>query len=324
MQNLRAILFCSDDKIIRGGKELLSQWKEMPGSTLWIDIQDDLDTEVREFLLELECHPLAIQDAMRVRHPPKIEDFDDHTFLLYRGITDLNSNLEYQPQQLAFFVKEGLLVTFHREDSQSINKQLESNRSIPVKNGTGYLALGIIRTSAGRFLENILEFEVLLSEIEDELGESGNEETLLNLISYRSRLLKLRRIFNYHENITRELLTYNYSNMASEDAEFAHVINDVHDRLQRLSSLSQMFYDICGDLIDGYISISSHHLNIAMRVLTVITAIFVPLSFMAGVYGMNFEYMPELKSHYGYFTLIAIMLSTAFILLYIFKRKQWL
>lgn len=324
MENLRAVLFCADDKILKGGIELLSRWKDLPDSTLWIDIQDDLDSEVRGFLLELECHPLAIQDAMRVRHPPKIEDFDDHTFMLYRGIAELNTELEYKPQQLAFFVKAGLLVTFHREESVSINKQMELERPIPVKNGAGYLALRIIRSSAGRFLENILEFEVLLSEIEDELGESGNEDTLLNLIAYRSRLLKLRRIFNYHENITRELLAYSYSNMSSEDSEFAHVINDVHDRLQRLSSLSQMFYDICGDLIDGYISISSHHLNIAMRVLTVITAIFVPLSFMAGVYGMNFEYMPELKSHYGYFTLIAIMLSTAFILLYVFKRKQWL
>ena len=85
-----------------------------------------------------------------------------------------------------------------------------------------------------------------------------------------------------------------------------------------------MYYEICGDLVEGYISISSHELNTTMKILTIITAIFVPLSFLAGLYGMNFEHMPELQLQYGYFYALGAMATTALLLIYIFKRKRWL
>ena len=107
------------------------------------------------------------------------------------------------------------------------------------------------------------------------------------------------------------------------DACACAALNDVFDRLERLHSLSQMHYDICADMIDSYISITSHQLNVSMRILTVVTAVFVPLSFLAGIYGMNFEYIPELKFEHGYFGLIGLMATVAFSSLYWFKRKGW-
>ena len=101
-------------------------------------------------------------------------------------------------------------------------------------------------------------------------------------------------------------------------------MNDLRERLDRLLSLSQMYYDICGDLINGYMSVTSHQLNATMRVLTVITALFVPLTFLAGIYGMNFEYIPELKADNGYFILLGVMAVVSVVLLIVFKRKRWL
>ena len=85
-----------------------------------------------------------------------------------------------------------------------------------------------------------------------------------------------------------------------------------------------MYYDICGDLINGYMSVTSHQLNATMRVLTVITALFVPLTFLAGIYGMNFEYIPELKADNGYFILLGVMAVVSVVLLMVFKKKRWL
>ena len=85
-----------------------------------------------------------------------------------------------------------------------------------------------------------------------------------------------------------------------------------------------MYYDICGDLINGYMSVTSHQLNATMRVLTVITALFVPLTFLAGIYGMNFEYIPELKADNGYFILLGVMAVVSVVLLIVFKKKRWL
>jgi magnesium transporter len=101
-------------------------------------------------------------------------------------------------------------------------------------------------------------------------------------------------------------------------------LRDVHDKFERLESLTAMYYDLCGDLIEGYISLSSHRLNRTMQILTVVSAIFVPLTFVAGIYGMNFEYIPELSFKYGYFVLWGAMVAMASGLLFVFKRIRWL
>ena len=112
--------------------------------------------------------------------------------------------------------------------------------------------------------------------------------------------------------------------MFPEEESLSHVITDLHDRFERLHSLAQMFYELCGDLVDAYISITSHQLNSTMRVLTVITAIFVPLSFLAGLYGMNFDYIPELKIENGYFILLGVMGVLSAALIWMFRRMRWL
>ena len=96
------------------------------------------------------------------------------------------------------------------------------------------------------------------------------------------------------------------------------------DRCERLYSLGSMYYELCGDLVEGYISLSSHQLNQTMKILTIISAIFVPLTFLAGIYGMNFEYMPELQWRYAYFFLLGLMLTVATALYIVFKRVRWL
>jgi magnesium transporter len=106
--------------------------------------------------------------------------------------------------------------------------------------------------------------------------------------------------------------------------DLTHSINDVYEHQERVSSLTQLYYELASDLIDGYISLASHRLNQIMKVLTIITAIFVPITFIAGIYGMNFEYMPELHSKSGYFIAIGVMATIVVTLMIIFKRNKWL
>tara|TARA_Y100000782_G_C10154324_1_gene252914 strand:- start:965 stop:1510 length:546 start_codon:yes stop_codon:yes gene_type:complete len=181
-----------------------------------------------------------------------------------------------------------------------------------------------MHTSAGLYLDALLEFEERLSDIEDALLDDGNDDLMRELVTYRTRLVKLRRLFNYHRNITDELRSDEYLALNYKDDPMGHAITDLHDRFDRLYTLAEIFYSISGDLIDGYISIASHQLNRTMQVLTVITAIFVPLGFLAGLYGMNFEYIPELKIENGYFILLAAMGSIAVGLLALFRKIRWL
>jgi magnesium transporter len=307
-----------------GGTELLIEWQRHRQGKFWLDIQEEDVAGERKLLESMVLHALAVQDAQRDRHPPKLEEFDGFTFVLYRGIASFNEELEHQSQNIAFFVSDDFLVTRHPKPAVSIEKLFTDQGAALLKQGPGYLALRIMHTSAGLYLDALLKFEERLSDIEDSLMSNGNDDIMRELVTYRTRLVKLRRLFNYHRNITDELRSEEYIALNCKDDTMGHAITDLHDRFDRLYTLAEIFYSISGDLIDGYISIASHQLNRTMQVLTVITAIFVPLGFLAGLYGMNFEYIPELKIENGYFILLAAMGSIAVGLLALFRKIRWL
>ncbi|WP_185234454.1 magnesium transporter CorA family protein [Teredinibacter franksiae] len=314
------------------------QWQAQENSFLWLDINFENDLIGAQKILEsFGIHPLASEDAFRDRHPPKIEFFEDFCFIIYRGIRATASELRFEHLQLAFFIGERYLITVHRGSSigiDTIRKNIfQSSKTRPrLKHDDGIsnaltpmgLALNIMHSSSSVYLERILTFDNELSDIEDEMAASGSDELLSKLTAYKSQLVKLRRVFNYHRGITETLVASGEVESFIPIASYVHTINDLHERFDRLFTLSQMHYDICGDLMDGYLSISSHRLNETMRVLTVITAIFIPLGFLAGLYGMNFEYMPELQFRYSYFFLLGTMLTLAAGLLFLFRRKKWL
>ena len=191
--------------------------------------------------------------------------------------------------------------------------------------GCNHLALKIFYQSSGYYLDSLLGFEQSLETIEDKFAIAPDDNLMKDLTFYKNKLTKVKRIFSYHVTIAEELVNM----VEDDDTEFitavnSILVNELKERLTRLYTLSQMYYDICDGMINGYISVSAHQLNTTMRILTVTTAIFVPITFLAGIYGMNFEYIPELKWHYGYFGLLGVMLLIVITLLIIFKKNKWL
>jgi magnesium transporter len=314
----------SDGQVREGDEALLEQWHAGTDNRLWLDIEGEISPAMHAELLRLGCHEVAITDIQRARQPPKLHQFGKNTFILFRGIIQLDEDLVLQPQQIGFFVAERYLVTIHRGVSLSINRAWEELQDGHSPLDPGRLALQVIDYASDRYLQKILEFEVHLGEMEESLLDKPSDSVMTELVGYRSELRKLRRIFNYHNRLLEEILAEEPSYLGAGQSENQHLWRALLDRCERLFSLTGMYYEICGDLVEGYISISSHELNTTMKILTIITAIFVPLSFLAGLYGMNFENMPELHLEYGYFFALGAMASTAALLIYIFKRKRWL
>tara|TARA_R110001592_G_scaffold79102_9_gene236969 strand:- start:86 stop:1063 length:978 start_codon:yes stop_codon:yes gene_type:complete len=324
---IRTLMINGNGQASIGGEELVHDWRNDASSRLWLDLTSEgleQHQAERQILLGLGCHALAIEDAQRDRHPPKLEVFDDHVFILYRGIARFDSQLHHKSQSISFFISERLLISYHPLPAESINRLMAGHGGIHLQRCPAQLALRIMHTSAGMYLEHVLAFEDQLSDLEDALHDQETDALMRQLMGYRSRLVKLRRIFNYHQSITDELKSSDLALFEQPDLGLDHTLNDLHDRFERLASLVSMFYDICGDLIDGYLAVTSHQLNNTMRVLTVITAIFIPLGFLAGLYGMNFEYIPELKLHNGYFILLGAMATLAVGLLAWFRKLRWL
>ncbi len=318
----------AENRIETGDEKLLAAWQADPAAIIWLDVEQGLTPEVAEVLEGLGCDDLALRAAGRDRHPPKVEDFGESTFLLIRGIAALNENLELTPQQIALFIADRVLVTVHKGHSVSTSYYWQKTESdLELLGDPALLAIKIMHYASGRYLDAILEFEDKLGDLEDALLSGTAEDAMKDLVAYRSRLRVLRRIFNYHQRLSEQILGGASSHLGEgtdDDCKHLHDRRALYDRCERVYSLCAMYYEICGDLVEGHISLSSHRLNNTMKILTIITAIFVPLSFLAGLYGMNFDNIPELHHPSGYYILLGLMATIATGMLILFRRIRWL
>ena len=313
-----------DGAVQTGSQEQISQWQSQ-GGTIWVDLEGEPEAEERAFLIELGCHPLAVQDAQRTRHPPKFEDFETNTFIIYRGFEQFDENISVSHVQVAFFIGANYLITRRNGKSMGVETLWNSAEDLQRYLQTpAILFTRIVNQSLGLYIKRMLELEDNISHMEDEMLDNPTDQLMQRFVSYRSRLRKLNRVFSYHEKVFAEIMKESTTILDMSDSAIYHSVQDVYDKCERLDSLGTLFYEQCGDLIEGYISLTSHQLNKTMQALTVITAIFVPLGLLSGIYGMNFENMPELHSRYGYYILLSVMATVAVTLLVFFRRRRWL
>ena len=324
-ENIRLVLYSpAAHEIKRGDMNLLDEWQNRRDTFVWIDFGgDDPELEKELLMSRFGLHPMAILDAQRVRHPPKIESFDDHVFILLKGLGKETEDFKFETIQIAIFVGKRFLVTRHSGDSPSINKlwhELESDPAL-FSQGADALALRLSRIIVDRYTMKILSLEPRMEVLEQKIVREPRDDMLAELIDYKTHLRKFRRVFLYHVQLFSRMLNQQPPGISSKRI---HEINDVYENQERASSLATLYYELASDLIDGFISLASHRLNNIIKILTIITAIFVPLSFLAGIYGMNFENMPELHSKSGYFILLGAMSCIVIVLLVTFRRKRWI
>ena len=321
---IRALLLSGEGQLIEGGDELVQRWRESREGFLWLDIRSEVTADTRALLRSFGCDDLAIADCSRTRHPPKVENFRANTFILFRGISELDEALNLVPQQLGIWVGPNYLITVHKGYSVSIDQLSQLLAEDRQLHSPAILALRLLHFASGRYLEKLMAAEERITELEDRLLDGNSEEVLKELVTYRSRLRKLRRVFNYHQRIADTLLHDGGAFLGTgEDATY-HTRRDLYDRCERVLSLSTLYYELCGDLIDGHISLTSHQLNHTMKILTIITAIFVPITFIAGLYGMNFDNMPELHHEYGYYIVLGVIALLAAGMVFLFRKIRWL
>jgi magnesium transporter len=314
----------ANQRVSSGGQELLGQWRQNTRTIVWIDLANEPPEREKQFLQQaFGLHEMAIQDAQRRRHPPKVERFDAVTFILLKGLSAGTRDLELSTVQLAQFVGERFLVTRRSGDLPDADALFAAARGDAdlLAHGPGPLAMQLCRRVVDRYLRILLELEPRLETLEDDVVQRPDDAMLAELLGYKTELKKFRRVFLYHQQVFQELKTRTYPGFG---VECEHEIVDVHEHQERAGSLAGLYYELAADLADGYMSVSAHHLNQIMKILTVVMSVFVPLSFLAGIYGMNFENMPELHSRWGYFILLGCMGVIAMLLLTIFRKKHWL
>ncbi|MDH3466407.1 MAG: magnesium/cobalt transporter CorA [Gammaproteobacteria bacterium] len=322
---IRALLYDPKQQAhTEGGEELIAIWQKSTDAQIWVDFYDeDPLSESQTMQSAFGLHPLAISDAQRTRHPAKIEGFDNNTFILLKGLNAQTTTIEFGTIQIAIFVEDRFLVTRHSGVSISIDKlwtEIRDTKQVSTRGPDG-IAMRLTRFVVDRYLPILLDLEQRLEIIESEMIAHPQDTLLFELVEHKSNLKKLRRIMAYHTEVFRRLRSETWPGVG---VDRKHEINDVYEQLERATSLASLYHELVSDLQDGYISLASHKLNNIVKLLTIITVIFVPLSFLAGLYGMNFDNIPELHYKYAYYFLLAIMVGVAGCLLYVFKRMKWL
>ncbi len=319
----RVLLWHPDTRKLEVGDErLIHNWQHSKNSILWMDLLDNQsDTEAKLLESAFNIHPLAISDAQRQRHPAKFEYFSKYWFLLLKELFTETDNIEFATTQLAFFVSDRFLITRRSGTSDFIDAYWKKIEADHTEINPAIIALKIAKNVADEYLELILDIEEKIEKIEEVLFVKTSDDLLAKLVVYQNNLRKLIRVLAYQKQIFGSSVN---TKRFKDFPNIQHDWNNAYEHSERAHSLTLLYHDMTSGLIDGYISFASHRLNQIMKVLTIITVIFVPLSFFAGVYGMNFKYIPELDYKYGYFILLGIMATIAGSLILLFKRKKWL
>ena len=315
-------MLCQGETTQTGGIELLQQWKQSADSWIWLDLYDEpADQELSLLNKEFGLDTSAVIEAQRHRHPPSFEAFKDYIYLLLKPLDAESDSLDFSTLQLAMFASERFLVTRRSKQSPYLSKLWQTLEQDGCANESPLsLVAAMSKRVAQRYGKILLDLEQRLDVIEDELFDSPTDTLMRELVGYNTGLRKMHRILAYYVNVFDSLREQLHKTGSHQHNEF----NDIYAIIERFSSLSTVYQDVITDLIDAYISLNGHRLNQIMKVLTIVTVVFVPLTLLVGIYGMNFENMPELKSEHGYYILLSTMSGIAVIMLYLFRRVRWL
>ncbi len=300
----------------------LSKWLD-GDSTMWVDVQGLGDEATLWALSEVfSIHPLAIEDIVHIPQRPKTQAYDNHQLLFTRMLTggrDGNVGLE----QVSFVIGCNYIVTFQERVGDvfdSIRRRLASDTNALRSRGADHLAYLLLDTIVDAYFPVIEALGDCIADLEDEVFAGNDDGTLQAISEIRSTLLTVRRsIWPLRDTVN--LLVRDHAECFGP--EVCVFLRDVYDHCVNASEMVEAYRELGASLMNSHLSVVSNRMNEIMKVLTVMSTIFIPLTFLSGLYGMNFLWMPERDWKWSYPILLAVMAAISAGLLVFFKRRGW-
>ena len=299
-------------------------------NVVWVDMLGESDEQIEEakhVLLDIfKFHHLTVEDCIETRNQPKIEAFPNYLYFIVHGVRpEVTSSANFVTKELDGYLGENFVVTFHVERFRSIKavKQRVRNSPFVCQRGAAYLLHQILDQLVDLYMPLVDDFDIAINDLEDrvfEMKRSGNT-VLQDIMDLRRSVARLRRISARQLDVLYRISHGEFQQIPLNILPF---FRDVHDHLQRISDLAEAYRDLVGGLFDIHFSVIATKTNEVMKTLAVVSAIILPLSLIAGIYGMNFDYMPELRTPYGYFLTLGVMAGVTIALLVYFWRRGWI
>jgi magnesium transporter len=296
--------------------------KDEPGIT-WIAIDGLQNTELMEELGNIfSLHPLVLEDILNTDQRPKIEDYGDYLYIVLRNFNG-QADGALTSEQISVILGKNFVLSFREKESvifEAIQERLRNNKGRIRKFGADYLVHAVIDNIVDNYFIVLEGLEEKIEILEDDLLKKPTPAMLQAIHDLKRELILLRKsLWPLREAINS--LERSDSQLISESTGI--YFKDIFDHVIAVIDSVETFRDMLSGMLDIYLSSVSNRLNEVMKVLTIIATIFMPLTFLAGVYGMNFKFMPELEWRWGYFGVLGIMLGVALYMVYYFKKKKW-
>ncbi len=298
-----------------------------PELTLWLDLEDPTDVEARVLSEVFRFHPLAIEDTLQDYGHPKIDTFDDHVFMIVHAVDfnklDLEKTLEVSTLELDMFLGDRYIVTHHGHPSPRSITDLHKDVCEP--GHRPWNSVRILHRLLDRLVDNFLpvmdQIGAKLEVLEDQIIHNPVPDLLEKVLEAKKSIQRIRRMTAHQRLILESLARGHLELIPRESLAF---FRDIYDHFVRVADLAEAYREGAQSAVEAYLSMSANKTNEIMKVLTQISTIMLPLTFIAGIYGMNFDYMPELHWVHGYPFAVGLMVATAAALLVWFRRRHWL
>ncbi len=312
------------EKVIAEIQECFT-FKDKPSVT-WINVDGIHKVEIPEKLGECYgFHPLIIEDILNSDQRPKIEDFGDYIYIVLKMLNLDSRTNSIISEQISLILGPNFVISFqegHEGDVfNPVRERLRAGKGKIRKMGADYLAYSLIDSIVDNYFIILEKLGEKIESLEERLVTNPTGNVLREIHNLKREMLFLRKsVWPLREVI---------STMAKGESSLIHpstgiYLRDIYDHTIHVVDTIETFRDMVSGMLDIYLSSISNRMNAVMKVLTIIATIFMPLTFLAGVYGMNFKHMPELEWKLGYPLIVLVMLIVAVIMLFFFRKKKWL
>lgn len=300
------------------------------GKKFWVEL--DEKTPQTDKLLEeiLKIHPLAIEDTWKDTGLPKVEDFGDYVQIIMHGVREEDQEGNDVPlalTELDMFVGRNFIITHAQEEQvcavAPVQAEVTRNARL-LKKGPAWVAHAVLDRLVDEYLPLVDRFDNQIEGMEARILEgklAAGEDPMRRIMRIKRSLQMLRRVTIHQREILSRIVRAEFDEIPNELTPF---FRDVYDHMARVTDLVDSYRELTSGLLEAHFSIQGQQMNDIMKRLTLISTIMLPLTVIAGVYGMNFENMPELKWPHGYYFALTLMLAVATFIVAYFKSKKWL
>lgn len=311
------------EQTIEDLKDLTTYQKKY--STVWINIDGVHDSKIIDEIGQtLEIHPLILEDIMHTGQQPKIQVDPTTLFAIFKMLSlDEESNYT-DAEQFSLILKNDLLLTFQEVNNdvfEPVRDRIRNKTGRIINNNTDYLAFSLLDCLADNYSYIIEHFGTAIENLEETILKDPKPEVLKSINTFQIEMNFLRKIIRP----TKEMVTrFNKTKSDIISTETHLFMSDLAETLVRVHDNVESSKSMLNDLLNVYSTHVNHKLNDIMKVLTIFSATFIPLTLIAGIYGTNFTYLPELNYKYSYFVMLGIMILLVIGMLYFFKKKRWI